>query len=115
MSYSKSKDAAKEFLKWWFTDEQFGAFFKAQAGYWTPAVKKWNDDPIWTSDPKLTILREASKYGRFPGWQAPPGDGPAQTLSKYIIVDMFAQAVSSGNVKGAIQNAETQMKQIYSS
>jgi len=113
MSYTKSKDAAREFLKWLFADQQFGAWFRANAGYYVPAVKKWSDDPIWNQDPKLTILKETAKYGRFPGWQAPPGQQSAEALSKYIVVDMFAQAVSTGNVKGAIQNAESQLKQIF--
>ncbi|MGI8550354.1 MAG: extracellular solute-binding protein, partial [Dehalococcoidia bacterium] len=113
MSYSKSQAAAKEFLKWLFADEQFGVWFRANGGYYVPAVKKWSNDPIWTQDPKLTVLRDTAKYGRFPGWQAAPGQQSAEVLAKYLIVDMYAQAVSTGNVKASVQNAESQLKQIF--
>lgn len=115
MSYSKNQAAAKEFLKWWLPDEQHGAWFRTQNGYFVAGVKKRESVPLWPTDPKIGIAKKVSQYYRFPGYQAPSGVGPTESVSKYIVVDVCAQAVSTGNAKGAVQNARSQLKQIFTS
>ena len=69
---SKNIAGAKEFLKWWFQDEQFGAWWRLQEGYMLQPVVKYYNDPTWTKDPKMLPFREQPKYGVDVGWPGPP-------------------------------------------
>ena len=110
---SKNVEAAKEFLKWWFQDEQFGAWWRIQEGYQLQPVKKYYNDPVWFKDPKLAPFREQPKYGLNLGYAGPSNDKSALAWSKYIVVDTFAKAVQSGDAKGAIKWGADQLKRIY--
>jgi multiple sugar transport system substrate-binding protein len=112
---SKNQETAKAFLRWFFTDEVYGAWFRIHEGYMTGNTKKWAKDPMWEKDPKVTIYREVPKYGRVDGYAGPTDSKAAEVYSKYIIVDMYAKAVTSGNAAGAIKEAEEQLKRIYGS
>jgi multiple sugar transport system substrate-binding protein len=37
----------------------------------------------------------------------------AESVAKYIVVDMFAKACTGGSTKDVIKNAEAQLKGIY--
>ena len=110
---SKNIPAAKEFLKWWFQDDQYNAWWRLQEGYHLQHVKKLADDPIWFKDPKMTAFREGPKYGLNMGYAGPPGEKASLALSKYIVVDTFAKAVQSGDAVGAIKWGAEQLQRIY--
>jgi multiple sugar transport system substrate-binding protein len=110
---SKNVTAAKEFLKWWFTDEQYGTWWRAQEGYMLQAVTKYYDDPTWTKDPKMLPFREQPKYGVDVGWPGPPDAKASLAWSKYIVVDTFAKAVQSGDAKAAIEWGAEELKRVY--
>ena len=110
---SKNIPAAKEFLKWWFQDDQYNAWWRLQEGYHLQHVKKLADDPIWFKDPKMTAFREEPKYGLNMGYAGPPGEKASLALSKYIVVDTFAKAVQSGDAAGAIKWGADQLQRIY--
>lgn len=110
---SKNISAAREFLKWWFQDEQYNAWFRVQDGYQLPPTKKLAADPVWLKDPKMTIFRDQAKYGVNVGFPGPPSEKAALAVSKYIVVDTFARAVQSGDAKAAIDWGTEQLKRIY--
>ncbi len=110
---SKNIPAAKEFLKWWFQDEQFNAWWRIQEGYQLPHVKKLADDPVWFKDPKITVFREEGKYGLNAGYAGPPNEKAALAFSKYLVVDTFAKAIQSGDAKSAIEWGADQLKRVY--
>ncbi len=112
---SKNVETAKEFLRWFFSDKVYGDWFHVHEGYMTGNTKKWADDPMWLKDPKVTIYRDVPKYGRVDGYAGPTDAKAAEVYSKYIIVDMYAKAVTSGNAEAAIKDAEDQLKRIYGS
>ena len=105
--------AAKEFLKWWFQDEQFGAWWRIQEGYQLQPVTKYYTDPVWFKDPKMTPFREQPKYGVDLGWPGPPNEKASLAYSKYIVVDTFAKAVQGEDPKAAIEWGAEQMKRAY--
>jgi len=49
------------------------------------------------------------------GWPAPPNHQLAESVAKYVIVDMFAKACTGTSTKDAIKAAEAQLKEIYHS
>ncbi len=110
---SKNIEAAKDFMKWWFQDEQYGAWLRIQQGYHLQHVQKYADDPMWFEDPKITPNRNVAKYGRNIGYAGPPSRKAAIAQAKYIVVDAFAKAVQSGDAKGSIQWGADQLERIY--
>jgi len=110
---SKNVAGAKEFLKWWFQDERYGAWWRMQEGYMLQAVVKYYNDPTWTKDPKMLPFREQPKYGVDVGWPGPPNEKASLAWSKYIIIDTFAKSVQSGDAKGSIEWGAEQLKRAY--
>jgi multiple sugar transport system substrate-binding protein len=110
---SKNVAGAKEFLKWWFQDKQFGDWWRIQKGYMLQPVVKYYNDPTWTEDPKLLPFREQPKYGRDLGYAGPPDEKASLAASKYIIVDTFARAVQSGDAKASVEWGADQLKRAY--
>jgi multiple sugar transport system substrate-binding protein len=110
---SKNVAAAKEFLKWWFQDEQFVEWWRLQEGYHLQPVKKLATHPMWTQDPKMAPFKEQPKYGLNTGYAGPPNEKAALAWSKYIVVDTFARAVQSGDAKAAVEWGAEQLKRAY--
>jgi len=111
---SKNASAAKEFLKWWSDPARFDEWIHIQGVYQLPPTKRWEKDPMWTKDPKYAAFGRESQYGRNIGYAGDLNQKAALAQSKYIIVDVFAKAVTSGDAAGAIKWGEEQLKQIYS-
>ncbi|MHB8575364.1 MAG: ABC transporter substrate-binding protein [Dehalococcoidia bacterium] len=115
LNYSKNQAAAKEFLKYFFSDAVYTKWFQSQKGYHVPPTRgKFLDDAVFTGDPKLRAFIDQAKLLRLPGYAAQPGPAAAGSMANYIIVDMFARAVQTGNVKQAISDAADQIKKTYS-
>jgi multiple sugar transport system substrate-binding protein len=110
---SKNIAGAKEYLKWWFQDKQFGDWWRIQGGYMLQPVVKYYNDPTWTKDPKMLPFREQPKYGRDLGYAGPPDEKASLAASKYVIVDTFARAVQSGDAKAAVEWGADQLKRTY--
>jgi multiple sugar transport system substrate-binding protein len=110
---SKNIAGAKEFLNWWFQDEQYNAWWRLQEGYHLQHTVKLSKDPMWDKDPKMSIFRDQPKYGRDLGYAGPPNEKASLAYSKYIIVDTFAKAVQGGDPKAAIEWGAEQLKRAY--
>lgn len=110
---SQNVETAKAFLRWFFSDEIYAQWFHVHEGYMTGNTKKWYNDAMWTKDPKVTIYREVPKYGRVDGFAGPTDAKAAEVYSKYLIVDMYAKAVTTGDAEGALKETEAALKRIY--
>jgi len=110
---SKNIPAAKEFLKWWFQEKQYGEWFRLQEGYMLPTTKNYAKDPMWDKDPKMSVFRDQPKYGRDIGYAGPANEKASLAYSKYIMVDTFARAVQSGDAAAAIKWGTEQLQRIY--
>lgn len=114
MKYSKNQDAAKEFLKYLHTEENYRKFFESQKGFATPCTAKWESDKLWDVDPVMTPYKVAAKLGQAPGFAGPPNAKAQEGLSKYIITDMYAKAVQGMPAEDAVKWADGELKKIYS-
>jgi multiple sugar transport system substrate-binding protein len=110
---SQNVPAAREFLKWWFQDEQYDTWWRLQEGYHLQHVKRLANDAMWFKDPKVTVFREEPRYGVPIGYPGPPNEKASLSWSKYIVVDVFARAVQSGDAKGAVDWGVEQLKRVY--
>jgi multiple sugar transport system substrate-binding protein len=110
---SRNIPAAKEFLKWWFQDKQYGEWLRLMEGYQLAVTKKYAKDPMWEKDLKMSVFREQPKYGRDIGYAGPANEKASLAFSKYIVVDTFARAVQSGDAEAAIKWGAEQLQRIY--
>ncbi|HEX9016544.1 MAG TPA: extracellular solute-binding protein [Chloroflexota bacterium] len=110
---SKNVAGAKDFLTWWFDPARFDEWIHIQGVYQLPPTKKWEKDSMWTKDPKYAAFGRESQFGRSFGWAGDFNQKAALSYSKYIIVDTFAKAITSGDAAGSINWGAEQLKSIY--
>ncbi len=113
--YTQYPNAAKEYLRFMLEKNQAGPWITAMKGYVTPALKGYQDLPVWTSDPSITPYRDVLKGTHFDGWAGSPGKQAANALNDFIVVDMFADVCVKGHSPAdAAKTAEQRLKAIYS-
>jgi multiple sugar transport system substrate-binding protein len=113
MGYSKNQKAAKDFLRWITSKDVYQRWFDSQQGYTVGGTKIWEQDKLWEKDPVMLPFRRAAGSGRFPGYAGPADRRAAETLSKYIIVDMYARAVQGTPAEQSVKAAHDEVAKIY--
>ena len=69
---------------------------------------------MWTSDPKLTIVRDCAKRTLTAGGLGSVGEKAAAALADFVVLDMFASVCTDrASVKDAIAVAQRQAQRIY--
>ncbi len=74
----------------------------------------YEDDPVWKKDPKLEVIREIPKYVRMPGYPGPPTRQAAESMVKYVVVNMYARGCKGASTADTVKQAENELKEIYS-
>ncbi len=113
MKYSKNQPVAKEFIRWLMDRPQYDKWFVTNDGYVNGPTTYWEKHPMWERDPRLIPFREATKIARTPGWAGPPDRKASEVLVKYIMVDMYAQAIKGMKPEDAVKWAEGELKKVY--
>jgi multiple sugar transport system substrate-binding protein len=104
---------AREFLRWFMDRPQYDPWFAANDGYVNGPTHYWEKHALWERDLKLVPFKEASKFGRMPGYAGPPNRKSSEALVKYILVDMYAQAIKGMKPEDAAKWAEVELKKAY--
>jgi multiple sugar transport system substrate-binding protein len=112
-NYTANQKAAKDFLKWFHSKDVYEEWFTSQQGFSVGCTKIWEDDPVWKIDPIMAPFRTAAESGRFAGYAGPAGRAAAETISKFIIVDMYAKAVQGTPPADAVKWAHGELVKIY--
>ncbi|MDQ3811397.1 MAG: extracellular solute-binding protein [Chloroflexota bacterium] len=115
-SYVKGKDsdASKAFLRYIYEPAQYDAWFEQNKGYSVGPGDRLESHKMWNELPKaLAPFRTAGKIARALGYAGPPSPKVQESLSKYIVVNMFARAVQGVSPEDSVRQAETEMKQIF--
>ena len=71
-----------------------------------PLAPRYEGLPIWPTDPKLAIVREAGKISRPSGFDL-PGQTKLSTLmyNRYTTAKMFSNACTTGDARAALDGA----------
>jgi multiple sugar transport system substrate-binding protein len=112
-SYTPNQRAAKEFLQWLHSAEIYDRWFTSQQGFSVGATKMWETNKVWKVDPVMAPFRTAAESGRFAGYAGPAGRAAAETISKFIIVDMYAKAAQGMPAEEAVKWAHSELVKIY--
>ncbi len=114
MSYSKYPQACKTFLAFMLESQNLDPWVEKSVGYLTPGLTAYEKNPVWTSDPKLTVCRDVAKRTLTAGGLGSVGEKAAAALADFIVLDMFANfCTGREDAKGAIAIAERQAKRLY--
>jgi multiple sugar transport system substrate-binding protein len=113
MKYSKNQQVAKEFLRWFMDRPQFDKYMAVNDGYVGGPTPYWEKHPLWEKDAKLATFKDAPRYGRWTGYPGPPSRKASEALVKYILVDMYAQAIKGMKPEDAAKWAESELKKAY--
>jgi len=113
MNYSKNQQVAKEFIRWFMDRPQYDKWMTTNDGYVCGPTPYWEKHTLWEKDPKLVPFKESSKFGRWPGYPLPPSRKASEALVKYVLVDMYAQAIKGMKPEDAARWAEGELKKAY--
>ncbi|MBI5717870.1 MAG: extracellular solute-binding protein [Burkholderiales bacterium] len=114
MKYSKVPNAAKAFMAFMLEAENYNQWLEDSVAYLTHPLNAYDANKVWTSDPKLSLVRDVAKRTLTAGGLGSVGEKAASALADFVVLDMFASvATGRASVKEAISVAERQAKRIY--
>jgi multiple sugar transport system substrate-binding protein len=114
MTYTKYPQACKALLAFMLEADNFRPWLDAAQGYLTHCLNAYDSDPVWTADPKRLPYREAAKRTLTAGGLGSVGEKAATAIADFVVLDMYANyCTGREDVKGAIAQAERQLKRIY--
>ena len=114
--YTKYPNAVKEYLRFMWEKEQYEPWQQASNGYITQPLRAYEDNPIWTSDPKNTPFRDVLEGALDDGYSGQLGAASAAVIGDFVLVDMVADAVTGNRTpKEAAEQAAERAKRYYQS
>lgn len=114
MKYSKFPNAVKAFIAFTMEAENYNPWLEGAVGYLTHPLNAYDKNPVWSTDPKLSLVRDVAKRTLTAGGLGSVGEKAASALADFLVMDMFA-TVCTGRATPAeaIAVAERQAKRIY--
>jgi multiple sugar transport system substrate-binding protein len=113
-NFCKYPNAAKAFVAFMLEKENFDKWLTGARGYLTHTLNAYDAAPVWTADPKNAVFGQASKRALPASGIGTPGEKAATAIADFIVVDMFANyCTGAKDAKGAVSEAERQLKRIY--
>ncbi|MCP3467095.1 ABC transporter substrate-binding protein [Bradyrhizobium sp. CCGUVB23] len=113
-NFTKYPNAAKAFIAFMMEKEQYEKWMDGAQGYLTQTLNAYESAPVWTADPKNAVFAQASKRTLPASGIGTVGEKAATAIADFIVVDMFANyCTGTKDAKGAIAEAERQLKRIY--
>ena len=113
-AYTKYPNAAREYLRFMWEKPQADHWEMTSNGYIAPPLPAWNDNPVWTADPKVTPFRDVLKYALDDGYDGDLGPASAAVMGDFIVVDMFAEACTGAqSVAAAAKRGAERARRYY--
>lgn len=107
-------EAAKAYLAFMYQADNMNAWIEGASAYCCQPLREYESNPVWTSSPIHEPYSKASASLRPNGWAGPLGYASAAVMADYVLVDMFAEAVTGQSTpEDAIANAERRINRYY--
>mgnify|MGYP002628460975 CR=1 FL=1 len=114
MTYTKYPNACKAFMAFTMEAENYNKWLEGGVGYLTHPLNAYDKNPVWTSDPKLSLVRDVAKRTLTAGGLGSVGEKAASALADFVLLDMVASVCTDrSSITEAISIAERQAKRIY--
>ncbi|KPL54360.1 ABC transporter substrate-binding protein [Prosthecomicrobium hirschii] len=112
--HTKFPQACMAYLEFMYQPEQMNAWLQGSSAYCCQPLKAYASNPIWTSDKNHAAYAKASETLRPNGYAGPLGYASAGVMADYVLVDMFAEAVTGAQTpENAIKRAEARINRYY--
>jgi multiple sugar transport system substrate-binding protein len=112
--YTKYPNAVKEYLRFMWEKEQYEPWQAASNGYVTQPLRAYEENPIWTADPKNTPFRNVLRNALNNGYAGALGAASAAVMGDFVLVDMVAEAATGArSPKEAAERAAERAKRYY--
>ena len=113
--HTKYPEAAMAYLQFMYDPARMNAWIEGASAYCCGALKDFANNPVWTSNPIHAPYAKASASLRPNGYAGPLGYASAGVMADYVLVDMFAGAVTGqSSTDDAIAEAARRAKRYYS-
>ncbi len=114
MTYTKYPQACKAFMAFCLEAENYNKWLQSAVAYLTHPLNAYDSNPVWSGDPKLSVVRDVAKRTLTAGGLGSVGEKAASALADFVVLDMFA-AVCTGReeIKSAMAIAHRQAQRIY--
>jgi multiple sugar transport system substrate-binding protein len=114
MKYSKSPNACKAFAAFLLEAENYNKWLIDSSAYLTHPLNAYDANPVWSTDPKLSMLKDTGRRTMTAGGLGSVGEKAAASLADFVMLDMVASVCTGRtSIKDAIAVAERQAKRIY--
>jgi multiple sugar transport system substrate-binding protein len=114
MKYTKFPNACKAFMAFTMEAENYDKWLQGAVAYLTHPLNAYDANPVWTSDKKLTLVRDIAKRTLTAGHLGSVGEKAASALADFVVLDMVASVCTDrSTAKDAIAVAERQARRIY--
>jgi multiple sugar transport system substrate-binding protein len=114
MRYSKFPNACKAFMAFMLEAENYNKWLEDAVAYLTHPLNAYDANAVWKTDPKLSMLKDASRRTLTAGGLGSVGEKAAGALADFVLLDMVASVCTGrASIKDAIAVAERQAKRIY--
>ena len=114
MKWTKNPGACKDLIEYLMDKDVWGEWLVAGGGYNSFPNAFLDGHQIWAQDQVLKQFNDAVKLARWTGWPGPPNKAASEVQAKYLVIDMFAQAVQNpGQIKKILSDTEGQLNAIY--
>ncbi len=113
--HTKYPEAAMAYLQFMYQADRMNAWITGASAYCCQALKGFADNPVWTSNPIHEPYSHASESLRPNGYAGPLGPASAGVMADYVLVDMFAEAVTGTSADDAIAGAARRAGRYYNS
>ena len=113
-NFTKYPQACKAFIGVHAGSRELQSVARGGAGLPDACLNAYDNNPVWTADPKRTVFRDVAKRTLTAGGLGSVGEKAAAAIADFIVVDMFANyCTGREDVKGAIALAERQAKRLF--
>jgi multiple sugar transport system substrate-binding protein len=92
--YGRFPNAAMEYLRFMWERERYERWQQAARGYYSPALRAFEDNSIWRADPQYAVYQDCTARMLWNGFAGELGPASAEAMAEFIVVDMFAEAAS---------------------
>ncbi len=114
MKYSKVPNACKSFIAFLLEAENFNKWLIGSVAYLTHPLNYYDENEVWKTDPKLSMLRDAGKRTLTAGGLGSVGEKAAAALADCVMLDMVASVCTGqASIQDAINVAERTAQRIY--
>lgn len=113
MGYSNRQEEGFEWIKFLMQPENYEAYIEIMFPFGLGRTPRWEEHPIWDSDPALKVLATNPRYGRNFGHAGPFDRKASRTWATYVIPDLFSRVLGGTSPEASMSRAENELKAIY--